>query len=603
MTASTENARIVQGGPLVALAPVPRVSMLPPMSNPDLRLVPRTPPTPLHDLASLTGRSTLPPALWRANGMKRLDWVLGLPDPAGYVESLATEELFLLMRDIGEHDAYPLLEYATPEQIQGIHDLALWTRNEVQLDRWIKWLDLAQAVDLDTAIKYVQSTEPELIELLFCKDIQVHAADLDPDTVPDELALFQTPDGTFWVTVPHEHELAERLPGLMKLLWAADMDRMRDIFQASRFELASQLEETLIRFRGGRLEDMGFPSPDEAAELYERVEPRGTREALLQMVAERQIVPPPTQGAVAQDLALSGVRPPDLLGAALRQLSSDERAQFAQGFTYLVNKVFMARSGDLGQTDDLPVAAGEAAALVNLGLAYAAREDVDQASDLVRFTWPEQLFRLGYGLTAELGLKARKLRRRAGASLDLHVFGTPTEETLEGAALPRPVFFEGLDERARVGWRPFATLADVSHVEAVIHEADAVLTFFETRLGFSPEALMGAALGELTTDERRQVRLETLLRTGIAQALLTEAFSFAPLSREDVAAFVKLAFAEDGTLTPLVRGALDRLAGDLDPALVAWMEAAMADLVSAFGRVAAHDLDPNYVAELLLVRR
>ena len=83
------------------------------------------------------------------------------------------------------------------------------------------------------------STESELIQLLFCGDIRVHGNDLDVDNARDEIQVLESPDGTFYVTIARGHPLEDRLPGLMKLLFGADLRRMLDIFQTSRFELQS----------------------------------------------------------------------------------------------------------------------------------------------------------------------------------------------------------------------------------------------------------------------------------------------------------------------------------------------------------------------------
>ncbi len=204
---------------------------------------------PHQDLATLTGRAQIPAAVRAKGGMAQLNWVLSLERVEEFVGALATEELYLLMSDIGAQDAYHLMEYATDEQLGGLVDLDVWVGERVELPRWITWVDRALEVGYETALRFIRATEPELIELLVTKDVQVHPNDLDLDEVPDELAAFQTPDGAFWVTLPRGHELEARLPELMKLLWAADGGVMRDIFQASRFELPSPLEETLRHFR------------------------------------------------------------------------------------------------------------------------------------------------------------------------------------------------------------------------------------------------------------------------------------------------------------------------------------------------------------------
>ena len=315
-------------------------------------------------LATLTARGGMPANVRSGGGMAALNWLLDREAPEVFLGELATGELYFTMKEIGLGDSHVLLDLATPEQIQGILDLDLWTGHDVKLERWIGWLDMARSHSIDTALKLVRSTEPELLQLLFTREITVHPGDLDIDIVPDELQVIPTPDGAFWVTIPRDHDLADRLHDMMKLLWAADMGKMRDIFQTARFDLPSSIEETLIRFRQGRLEEMGFFTPGEALSVYAHTPPKRMRAEVRESLDEMVVAAPITHGDVLHDVILHHVTPPDTLGAVLTEMTPTERGRFAETFTYLVNKVFMARTGDLSQTDALPEIGGHCGALV-----------------------------------------------------------------------------------------------------------------------------------------------------------------------------------------------------------------------------------------------
>ncbi|MDP6945626.1 MAG: DUF6178 family protein, partial [Myxococcota bacterium] len=347
-----------------------------------------------QSLATLTARSVLPAHVRSGGGMAALDWILDLADPEGFVSQLATGELYYAMQEIGVGDSHVLLDLATPEQILGIFDLDIWTGHEVQLDRWIHWIDIARNHSIDTALKVVCATEPELIQLLFTRVIKVHGRDLDIDTVPDELQVIPSPDGHFWVTIPREHPLADRLHDMMKLMWAADMKRMLDVFQTARFELPNVIEETLLRFRSGRLEEMGFFTPGEALSVYAYLSPKRMREQVRRDLEAMRVAPPREQAAVVQDVVLHHVTPPDTLAAVLHEMTQEERARFAETFTFLVNKTFMARTGDLSRTDALPAVGGHCGALVNLGLLWLSDESPSRALEVATRLWPEQLFRV-----------------------------------------------------------------------------------------------------------------------------------------------------------------------------------------------------------------
>ena len=453
-------------------------------------------------------------------------------------------------------------------------------------------------------MRFVRATEPEVLQLFFLGEIQVHDKDLDVDMLRDDVASIQSPDFMFWITVAADAPIAEALPGLLKLLWAADMDRMREIFLSCRYELPAQVHETLLRFRRGRLSDMGFTAQDEALGVYTTLNTQRARDEARACVREEMVGARSRDGEVAQEIALHGITAPHMLGEAVAGLSDEERGVFAEALTVLVNKIFMAQTGDLTHTEHLPAAARHTCGLVNLGLSYLADESPQQATRVLVHFWPERLFRVGYSLTFDLARRARRIRARAGVRLGLSLFGTPTDEALDGVAAARPAYFEGLDDRAQVTWRDFSTLAQLSRIEVLVADADEVLAFFETHLGFSPEVWMKASLGGVSGEERRHIRLQTLFRTGLVQAMLTDAFAFAPLEEDDLAAFLQGAFERDGetiTRSPALTALVEGMAPHTTPTLRAWIDDAVDELALALGRVQASDLDPRYARSLVLV--
>lgn len=555
------------------------------------------------ELATLTGRAAMPASVRAGGGMRKIEWILNRPLPRQFVQSLQTGELYYLICDIGQNDAWPLVELASDEQLQGIFDIDLWSEHTPRLERWLAWLDVAGEADLDQALRIAKITEGELLQLFMLQNVHVHPKDLELDTVPDELQILPTPDGEFIVTYDRDHPLADRFPGLLKMLWAADMPKMLDVFQTARFELPSSLSEQLLHFRRGRLEEMGFTSAEEAPEVYRWLDPARIRREVREQLAELPALANRSLGRVAEDLALHGVQAPNVLAEALAGLDETERGRVAEALTYLVNKVFMAWTGDLSLTDQLPSAGRHATALVSLGLGYVSDESPLTATEVLRRVWPERLFRVGYTLTVQLGKRARQLQARAGVAEGLGLFGDLVDEALVGLARPRPVFYEGLDGEGRVGFRDVESPADLSRLTIMMDDAEAALTFFEQSLHFTPQAMVAGLTraGVAPAD----VRLTTLFRTGLAQALLTDAFAFEPLTRDDLASFLALVVTRGPGDAVRRSDAADAVLASLSEHLPAgvttWMTDAVDELVLALGRVAAWDLDPRYASELVLI--
>ena len=272
-------------------------------------------------------------------------------------------------------------------------------------------------------------------------------------------------------------------------------------------------------------------------------------------------------------------------------------------FTYLVNKVFMARTGDLSRTDALPAVGAHCGAMVNLGLMWLSDESQSRALKVATSLWPEQLFRVGFTLVSELAGRARDIASRAGSHHNLRLFGEPIDDTLEGLGRRYPALYEGLVRPGALVWRDVHTLEELTRLELAVNDAEAVLGFFERQLGFSPEALMTASFGDLPEAERDAITLSTLFRTGLAQTLLSDSFSFEPLGREELAAFLKAAFTvQDGRVTrsPQLDQVLETLTPHVGDIVARWIEVQLDELGLALGRVQAYDLDPAFASALLL---
>lgn len=567
--------------------------------------------TPEDDAESKTPTplTTTEPANWkvpaevaRASGMKKLDWIFSLPSVDGFVKSLAPQELYRWMRDIGKEDAYPLLEFAEPEQLQALIDIDAWTRRELSVPRLLEWLDLALAVDSDTGGKLLTSQDDATLEWLFTGDVQVLPADTDVNTIPDELAFFTTPDFMYVVTVPHEHPLEERMPQLLKLLWSADTDRARLLFQQAQFELHESTADEAERFRTARLNDLGFEPYDEAIAVFEVIEVGKLKEALAADLAPAVDPIPASVEQVAFPLSLADAKAPELLSQAVASLGERDRNEFARGFAYLANKVFMAETGDLSRLDDLPEYARYAAALTNLGLSYLCNEDPELASQVLVKVSPELLFKAGWTQVFAMTKKARKVARRAGVEQGFGLFGSPTDEVLYAAQLLRPLYAEISEDAQSLAHRPIATLADISKIEAHLGHASELLDAFEERFGVTIDALQHAESLALSKDARKRIRLTTLVRTGLANLLVSDQFVFTPLDRQTIATFASAALHKDGGLTPLMRDTLAALrSSESSGALGRLVERATEELVESMGS-ADRDIDLRYAGELFLVR-
>ena len=173
--------------------------------------------------------------------------------------------------------------------------------------------------------------------------------------------------------------------------------------------MPSELEETALRWRTGRLADLGYPSLDEALSWFAR--------------------PPRTPAAAAPGLS---ARPPgfflatlaaaSLLDRAFAALAPGVRDAVERQIVSAANAVLVADAVDPGDLDAVRAAFGAARAYLELGLEKLAGGDDGRAAEVLEETPVKRIFQEGFGRVLELRWRAERILAAAGGA---ERFGSP----------------------------------------------------------------------------------------------------------------------------------------------------------------------------------
>ena len=98
-------------------------------------------------------------------GKKALELVLESPTPVTLVQSVAEEDLFWVVQDLGPEDALPILSLASNDQWQYILDLELWTKDHLESDSVNRWMGILLSADPKRFLIWGLREHIELIEL------------------------------------------------------------------------------------------------------------------------------------------------------------------------------------------------------------------------------------------------------------------------------------------------------------------------------------------------------------------------------------------------------------------------------------------------------
>ncbi|MCX4245661.1 DUF6178 family protein [Paraliomyxa miuraensis] len=448
-----------------------------------------------------------------------------------------------------------LLPYATAEQLSSLLDLDGWVRDRIDIRRARLWLHaIAEHSPADgprgTLADLVYAMDPELWTVALAAGTVV--ADLPEgqddaiDRITAELGslrTWETPDGFFVVGVPDD-ELGLRTLQTIHRVYEDDLAEGRKLCLSIQSLLPAEAEEELLRFRNGRLADLGFVEWEEAMKLLRPLDHRVAAEhEALDFSHLRH-----AQG-LEHTVRWSG---PELLRQVMGRLAFDEHGVRSREFLLLVNEVTSAQRFDPGDEVLQQRAIDQTQGTLALGLELLGRTTPSGME--VQAYLAQRVAAIGLRLTFRVGYGALDKVRAAARLL---VRGGPVSLAGPGSLLDRPwgpavAALGGLmpelpldrPEAARShggggkGTRPLRSLEDVARATLLVAQASALVQLCFGGYGVDP-----AWLGRV--DDAGRVTLGDLVRTAIVHAHLPGSTSaLAPLTPDD------LAWARANLLTP-----------------------------------------------------
>lgn len=406
------------------------------------------------------------------HGKRRLDLIYEAPDPAALVRSLPADELYFTIRDIGLADAAELVRFATPAQFRTFLDLDAWQKDQLDVARALPWLRAGRAGaasdDRREAAwrRKLAALDMELLELVLRDSIRIHDLREEPDPEIESDRFLRTTEGQFIVefTVDGTEYLAVR--GLLDDLYAEEPLRAARLLTALRWELPSELMESALRWRAGRLRDLGYPTLEEALSWFARPA-RGAPPAMAGG--------PPRPPGFFLDLHPRG----SLLARAAEGVDDERRAVLELELLAAANATLVADGVDPSDLEAVRRAVASSRALVEFGLSARAGTEATAIAAALAATPVKVLFQEGFGRLLQLRWRAEKLRGALGG----RTLGPPLDEMIRALCRKRPRYFPGL-EADRSDWgglastayeeRPFLSEPELARTGAALDEAEAL---------------------------------------------------------------------------------------------------------------------------------
>ena len=324
---------------------------------------------------------------------RRVEILELLERPEDVVPLLPDAELCFTARAVGLADAGPLLRHASLDQIRTAVDLDAWRGLAPDREVLSEWLEaLAEAGD-EKLLEALRGLDRELV-VLWLRDAARVWLDASDDQDPPDGAM--TLDGQFFLVARRNDDHLELIMRSLRVAFEADYGLYVRLLLGAIHESDADCEEYALRWRTGRLEELGFPAWEEAMRVYGHVpaSERGRLDGGDRALPPGSLpAPPPWLPA-----RLEGRH---ALFRAAAELEDAERESFLRRFLQLANQVAVADALPLGDPASAPEALERAAATASLGLEHVARETGLAAPEVLRRATLLRLHRVGASLASE----------------------------------------------------------------------------------------------------------------------------------------------------------------------------------------------------------
>ncbi len=317
--------------------------------------------------------------------------------PESVVPGLPAADLCLLARSIGLEEAGWLLSCATNEQLVASIDLDAWDGALPDRVRFGEWLAALADAGEETLLRATHAIDFEMLVLQVRARSHVVLKTNEDDWEPPAGGV--TVDGVFYFVPRAEADDLSDFMELIQALFSNDYWMYFRLAQGGIWELDIETEEWALRWRRGRLEDLGFPNFDDAMRIYSFLRPDRRSE-----IPTR---PPASTLEAHTNLPVSVPPLPIVSDAehalfrAMAGLEEAERAPVRAAFLELANRVAMADRLPLGEPETLEKALEKAARVSSRGIVHLAEAHGLDAADVLRRVTVERLFQVGHNLAPE----------------------------------------------------------------------------------------------------------------------------------------------------------------------------------------------------------
>ncbi|MEC7641616.1 MAG: DUF6178 family protein [Nitrospinota bacterium] len=500
----------------------------------------RTEPQKVEDILAGMTVSEQARCVMQTRERYKQDLLLLSPRASDVARALAPEEVYYMIKEIGEKDCLPVLSAISSAQLQYIFDLEWWHGDKFLPQRVRDWLALLEDCHEPKVLQWLLGKDIDQIVAALQSLIKVYKNDEMTDSYEgvENLKHF-SPDGVYdiFFKVP---EVASVLSKFLKIFRDDHPEEFFIIMEAVLWYPISPTVEKAYHWRMARTSERGIPEFEEAYEIYSRLNP----EALKIETTTPESFSDGDPSQLPPHYLVAQANPLSFFSRCLTLLQNESRYDAIRWeLVYLGNKVMVADRADPAGRETHNQIMQKVLGTVNIGLELGSGENTEQGVALLEKTWMQPLFQVGYGHLMNLKWQAATLAREQGRFLDqmlndqernyfrsLITDRTPRVETASDCHNTQPKA------------RHFESLKETHNIDKFLHRLRFYTRFIKQCLNLTESSLEETLDRCGYPEHPEDVTLTVLLTTALAQFLLFKEISCDPLQQVAAQTFLEMIF-------------------------------------------------------------
>nr|NIW43140.1 hypothetical protein [candidate division Zixibacteria bacterium]NIX54722.1 hypothetical protein [candidate division Zixibacteria bacterium] len=292
---------------------------------------------------------------------------------AKVVQLLPEEDIYFMVKEIGEEDALPVLSIISTPQLQYIFDMEWWRGDKFLPDKAVDWLRWMQKANMEQLVYWVLTEDLDQKIMVLQSLVKVFKRDEMTDSYEGvEGLLHFSPDGVYDIYFKVA-DIEPVLKDVFQRLYADHQKMFYTLMEGAIWYPVTPTLEQAYRWWSSRVEARGYLPLEEAQGVYSLLSVDALK---LDAPAPDAFIEPQSPYAVAPTHPLVDTDPSTFFGQCLAMMKNPERVNaICWELMYLANKVMVADGQDGTNMDTRHEVMRKVLGYVNIGLELGAGGD------------------------------------------------------------------------------------------------------------------------------------------------------------------------------------------------------------------------------------